>query len=268
MSVEADIAPASIDARLFVSAVGKALKVLEVFNGTSEPLSLKEISERTRLGRSATQRQLYTLKMLGYLLQDKKTARFRVSLKAIRLANSYLISDELLRFSLPYLIEANKVSEQTINIYRRDDLSLILVQRVAGQQILNPTVTIGSSFPLFATAPGRVLLAYSSDEEVLDVLKRSDMRPLTPYTNATVESVMRKIADARKNGYALLDQEAVMGNLSVAAPIFDRDKAAVAAVSLSGPAAKSTVEEFEKQFAPIVTLTARSITIASGGIMP
>src|SRR5690606_2650520 len=130
----------------------------------------------------------------GYLIQEPKTARFKVSLKTIKLANSYLISDELLKFSLPYLIETNKITDQTVNLYRPDDLSLILVQRVSGQQILNPTVTIGSDFPLYATAPGRTILAHVPENQVMDTLRRSNMRQITPYTSWTIPTVLEKIA--------------------------------------------------------------------------
>jgi IclR family pca regulon transcriptional regulator len=94
------------------------------------------------------------------------------------------------------------------------------------------------------------------------------MQALTPYTSVTAERVMDKILEARARGYASLDQEAVIGNLSIATPVFDRSRSAVAALGISGAAAKFSITEFEREFAAVLRLTAHAITTASGGLMP
>ncbi len=54
-------AEAPVDPRLFVASVEKALRVLGVFDREHPRLTLAEIAARTALGRSATQRFVYTL---------------------------------------------------------------------------------------------------------------------------------------------------------------------------------------------------------------
>ncbi len=229
---------------------------------------MKEIAERTNIGKSAAQRYLYSLKYLGYVEQDPKTFRYSISVKILNLSNSYLINDKVVRFSLPYLIEASNITGLTINLFRRDDQDLILVHRVSGQQILNTAITIGARFPIYATAPGRAMLSYLPREEVEDFLAKAEMRKLTARTLSTAEEVFARIEEASRFGYAIVEGEAIQGNISIGAAIHDRNGAAIAAISITGDAGQFDREQFESRFASTAIQTVRAITAASGGRLP
>lgn len=257
-----------LDERLFVSATSKTLSVLEAFCGSTEKLSLKEVVERTDIGKSAAQRYLYTLKNLGYVEQNPKTLRYSISVKILNLSNSYLINDKIVKFSIPYLIEASNITGMTVNLFRPDGRDLILVHRVSGQKILNTAITIGARFPIYATAPGRAILSYRPRNEVKDFLAKAEMKKLTTRTLSTVEDVMARVDEASRVGYAVAEGEAIQGNISIGAAIHDRNGTAIAAISITGDAGQFDKGQFESKFASTAIQTVRAITDASGGRFP
>jgi len=259
---------AGLDDRLFVSAAGKTLSVLEAFCGSTEQLSLKEIAERTKIGKSAAQRYIYSLKSLGYIEQNPKTARYSISVKILNLTNAYILNDKIIRFSIPYLIEARNITKLTVNLFRLDGEEIILAHRVSGQEILNTAITIGARFPVYATAPGRAMLSYLPPDEMRSILAKVEMKQLTACTLTRMDEVIARVEQARRLGYAVVAGEAIQGNISIGAAIHDRNGAPIAAISITTDAGQFSHTAFEARFASTAIQTVRAITAASGGRLP
>lgn len=259
---------AGLDDRLFVSAAGKTLSVLEAFCGSTEQLSLKEIAERTKIGKSAAQRYIYSLKSLGYIEQNPKTSRYSISVKILNLTNAYILNDKIIRFSIPYLIEARNITKLTVNLFRLDGEEIILAHRVSGQEILNTAITIGARFPVYATAPGRAMLSYLPPDEMRSILAKVEMKQITACTLTRMDEVIARVEQARRLGYAVVAGEAIQGNISIGAAIHDRNGAPIAAISITTDAGQFSHAEFEARFASTAIQTVRAITAASGGRLP
>jgi DNA-binding IclR family transcriptional regulator len=63
------------------------------------------------------------------------------------------------------------------------------------------------------------------------------------YTHKTItskEALMKALERVRRRGYAIDDQEIEIGVRCVGAPIFDENRRAIAAVSVSGPTSRIT----------------------------
>jgi DNA-binding IclR family transcriptional regulator len=63
-------------------------------------------------------------------------------------------------------------------------------------------------------------------------------RPLPPLTQATLvtrASLQRALEDVRKHAYASEREEAIIGEASIAAPIFDRRNEPTGAIGVAGP---------------------------------
>ena len=89
------------------------------------------------------------------------------------------------------------------------------------------------------------------------------MRPLTPMTITAPEQVLARIDAARKAGYAWCDQECYRGDLTIGAPILGDDGRPIAAVNISGPTSRWTLDELRSKLSPVLIETARA---ASSGL--
>jgi len=260
-----DANSAAIDKRLFVGGVEKALRVLRVFYAQPGPQSLTDVANATGLGRSAAQRFLYTLKALGYLRQNPATRRFTLSPRVLDLGYAYLRNDYLIDKAFPYLLEASKHTDETVNLTELDDTEVIYVSRLPSRNIITADIVIGQRLPAFCTAPGRAMLAGLPQDKAIDVIARSDRKQRTELTVTDPDELIDQLEVIRQKGYAISNQETFIGDLSVAAPVRNHMGEVAAAVNIAVPHPRWSVDRAELTLPPVVIETARAITKALGG---
>ncbi|MNR41716.1 Pectin degradation repressor protein KdgR [compost metagenome] len=89
--------------------------------------------------------------------------------------------------------------------------------------------------PAYVTAMGKLLLSAMEDEQVLELYEEGSYKPYTPNTVQTGKQLLEQLRIARENGYAIDQEEAVLGFCCLAMPILDRNGVRIAAVSCSMP---------------------------------
>lgn len=252
------------DERLFVAAVEKACKVLHAFYKGPGSLSLTEVIGTTGLGKSAVQRYLHTLVCLGYLRQDRSTRRYALAPKVLDLTYAYLRHDSFLEKAFPYLLEASKRTNETVNLTELDDTDILYVSRFPSRKVISVDIVLGARLPAFCTAPGRVMLAQMDEAAVSDILDRSNLVARTPHTETDRGRLLQLLRRIREQGYAISNQETFIGDISTAAPITNHNGQVVAAVNIAVPAPRWSPRQVERKLTPIVIETARAISKALG----
>jgi IclR family pca regulon transcriptional regulator len=127
------------------------------------------------------------------------------------------------------------------------------------------SINVGTRFPAYATSMGRVLLAEHPDLD--GYLARVELLALSPRTVTSADALRAELANVRRQGWALVDQELEEGLRSVAAPIRDRSGTVVAAMNLSAHASRMTIEAARRTLVPPLLATAARIEadLASAG---
>ncbi|TVR09295.1 MAG: IclR family transcriptional regulator [Salinarimonadaceae bacterium] len=250
----------SSEAAWFVSSVEKAFLILRAFEAHERSLSLTEIAEITQLDKSSVQRFTYTLAALGYLHKDKDARRYTISPKIMSLGMIYLRTDPIVVRARHVLYELNKSLEVTSNLAELDGTDVIYVVRFPSRKTVTVDVVLGMRRPAFCMASGRAILATRSDDEVRDILERSNRVAYTAHTKTDISEIMDEIHKTRARGYALTEQETVMGDISVAAPVRRPDGTCTAAINFSVSTADWDAERAVKQFSPVVIEAARAVS--------
>jgi len=88
--------------------------------------------------------------------------------------------------------------------------------------------------PAYCTSLGKAILAWMSREELDTYLKHTRLVSYTPNTITDKGRLRQDLKLTRQRGYSLDRQEFVIGIACMGAPIFDHNKRAVAAISISG----------------------------------
>ena len=117
---------------------------------------------------------------------------------------------------------------------------------------------VGSSLPAHATATGKVLLAHLPADDLAALLRQPPVQ-LTEATITDAGHLRTQLEQIRRQGYAITSGELEPGFVAVAAPLFDRERQAVAAISIGGPAVRITPDRLPA-IAALVQLTARQIS--------
>ncbi|UPK33815.1 helix-turn-helix domain-containing protein [Bradyrhizobium sp. 186] len=245
---------------LFVGSTEKAFQVLHAFDGPQRYMTLADIARAAGLDRSAAQRLVYTLETLGYLKRIEGTRNYGLTSKVLQFSHSYLKANDLIDRASPYLLDISRNLGETCNLHELDGHEIVFVARFPGQHLINIDIVIGSRLPTFFTASGTAILSALPEEERLDLLKRTPLAPLTPFTVIDPKALLERVRVAARRGYAVIMNETVMGDISVAAPIIDEHGRAVAAINISVPTTRWTRERAEAELAQHVHVAATSIS--------
>jgi DNA-binding IclR family transcriptional regulator len=118
---------------------------------------------------------------------------------------------------------------------------------------------VGAVLPMHATALGKAVLAYLAEPERKDVID-AGLPKLTGRTISSVQSLGRELDGVRERGYAVEREEAVLGEVGVAAAIFGRNAEVVGGIGVAGPSERLNGRARESKVATAVGEAARSIS--------
>jgi len=98
-----------------------------------------------------------------------------------------------------------------------------------------------------------------------EIIRATSLQPITQMTETDPKLLLQRIDEAARQGFAIVQNQTVIGDLSVAAAITDHQGAPIGAINVSVPSTRWTVEKAEEQLLPHVLLAATSISRAKGG---
>jgi IclR family acetate operon transcriptional repressor len=99
---------------------------------------------------------------------------------------------------------------------------------------------VGSMRPLYATAAGRVLLAFVEPEWLKEYLAKTKLKKLTPLTISSRAALVKALDRIRENRIEVSIGNLILESGSVAVPVFGADGKVVAAFGLLRPRAGSS----------------------------
>src|SRR6185312_13350906 len=94
---------------------------------------------------------------------------------------------------------------------------VLYIDKISGRYSSPVATQIGTRKPMYCTALGKAILAFSPPELLASLLRE----PLTRYTAHTIstpEALLRELAEVRKAGVAYDREEYTLGITCVAAP--------------------------------------------------
>lgn len=258
---------ADSDPRLFILSVEKAMRVLYAFDDADRALPVSAIAKKTGFGRSATQRLVYTLERLRYIRRDPVTRAYSLTPRVLDFARSYLGTDPLVAIALRHLAAINDQCGEAVSLTENDDTENIVVARVACRHpiSINSSV-IGTRFPAFCSAPGRAILAFLPEEQALDIIDRSSLRPLTAHTIVDRERLIDVLAEIRETGFTIAEQEIFLGAISVAVPVLDATGRPMGAVNCMVPIARWPRDKAVAELVPIIRQAAYELSRSLGSL--
>src|SRR5262249_54936099 len=130
---------------------------------------------------------------------------------------------------------------ETVNLGILDGHQVLYVDVMQSTHTFRLASEVGSRRPLHCTSLGKAMAAYLPAQELQDLLKSIKLERLTPKTIVQRSKFEKDLVRVRQRGYAVDDEEAVLGARCVAAPIADESGKVVAGLSVSGPVTRITL---------------------------
>jgi IclR family acetate operon transcriptional repressor len=236
-----------------IQSVRRAVSLLKAFDTQATELGVSELSRRVKLHKSTVSRLLATLEQEGLLERVPETDKYRLGFEFVRLAGLVTHFGDVRMAARPALVRLAESSRETVNLAVRDGDGVINVDQITGPHMVRDTNWVGRRTPLNCVANGKALLAFQPPAEIEHILAG----PLPRFTERTIadpQALLAELMLTRERGYAIAVGEIEEGLNAVAAPIYDSTGAVVAAVSVSGPSYRVTVD----RLAALGALTVRA----------
>jgi DNA-binding IclR family transcriptional regulator len=128
----------------------------------------------------------------------------------------------------------------------RDGNRSVNVQVIEGRGMLRISGALGQGFPLHASAPGKIFLAF--EPSLLERVSRHPLPALTRTTITTTTSLRQEIKRIRQQGLALNREELARGLTGIAAPVFDHAATCVAAMGILVPVSTCRAQALTERF--------------------
>lgn len=233
----------------------KVFQVLETLC-MDNPAGVAELSSRLAVKRSSMHRFLSVLTHQGYVEKNANTGKYCATLKVFQLGVSVRNKLSLIHLARPYMEELGRKFHETINLSLFIENSVVVIDRVESLETLRIDHGIGRRLPAYCTALGKVFLANLAKEELEKYCEAQKLQAFTKRTVTSSKELKRDLKSVREEGFAIDDREVDDGIRCISAPIRDGSGKVVAAISISGPSTRVTLQRLKSFKRPIINLTA------------
>ncbi|MFO1286583.1 MAG: IclR family transcriptional regulator C-terminal domain-containing protein [Rubrivivax sp.] len=131
--------------------------------------------------------------------------------------------------------------------------------RFASVHAVSVDLHVGSRLPASAPAAGRAILSRLDPAEAQARLKSARRSAMTARTVTDLAGLRALLERAREDGYALNDQEAFVGDISVAAPLLDTHGQPVGAINIAVPSPRWQLNDVLARLVPALLKTAAAV---------
>ena len=229
-----------------IQSVDRALLIIEVFEGNNRELSLSQIARELNLNKSTVFGLVNTLKNRGYLEQNPENARYKLGIKLFKLGSMVEASLDVRDVAKPFLKLLSEKYRETVHLCLYVKNEVIYIDKVDGPGSMRMYSQMGKAAPFHCTGVGKAVLSFLDDQTMNQIMQSHNFKIFTPNTIATPEALLKEIDKIRHTGYCIDNEEIEIGLRCVAAPIFNRKREVVGALSIAGPAARILHQDEDK----------------------
>lgn len=239
-----------------IESIDKALDILEFLSKNEQEIGISEISKKLNMGLSTVHRILSTLKSRDFIIQNHKTAKYRLSIKLFELGCKVQNSKNLIKTINPYLRKLSKLTNETANLAILEDKEVVYLDTIESSETLRTGIVPGTRTIAHCTALGKALLAYLPNSEFVQLYRNdNNIISLTKNSISSKDELKKELRKVKENGYALDREESIEGINCVGAPILNQQGEPVAAISITGPASRFTMDKIENAKNELIMLS-------------
>lgn len=220
--------------RARLSSLTTAIRLLKAFTNEERELGISDLAKRLGVAKSTVHRLASTLTSEGLLEQNPETDRYRLGVTLFTLGALVRRRMDISAEAKVHLINLRSEVEENVRLAILDGAQTVYMHDYESVHPVRLRAQTGQSKPAFCTAEGLVLLTGRSDAEI-DAVLAAGTPAQTPRTMTDPREIRARIAEARRSGYAIEDEESEIGMRAIAAPIRSAEGRVIAAVAVAGP---------------------------------
>ena len=249
---------ARVRRRSSIQSIDRAAAILRTLASGPRRLGVSELADRLGLARPTVHGLLQTLQSHGFVEQDRNSDKYQLGPGLLQLGYSYLDLNELRARSVAQADRLASRCGSAVRVGVMHGDSVVVVHHVFRPDATFGVPEVGLQLPLYASALGKAILAFSPGQLLEDLLAE----PLPRLTKRTLAGpeLRRDLESVREHAIATERDEAVLGESSVAGPIFDHAGNPAGAIAVVDATERLYGRSLAKGVTAAVTEAARAIS--------
>ncbi|PYV90517.1 MAG: IclR family transcriptional regulator [Acidobacteria bacterium] len=242
-----------------VRALERGFAILEELARSQNGMTVSELARKLALPKSTAHCLLLTLERCGYLHRNEQEGRFMFGLKLVSLGNMALSRIRLRQQALPYLNALMQKTRLTVHMAILEQNEAVLVEKLEAPDPTKISTWVGKRMDAHCTAVGKAIIAHLTESELDRLIQEHGLPRHNDYTIASSKKLRDQLAQVRRVGYSLDDEEDEIGFRAIGAPLFDSSRKVVGSISVCGTT-EQIVPENESFLSEKVKETAAAIS--------
>ena len=216
-----------------IQSLERAFEILRLFKKHDE-IGISEIAQSVNLSKSTAFGLVNTLVKIGFLEKDADSKKYRLGMELFELGTLVENRMDIKKTAQPYCVMLSQKYCLTVHLAANKNGEVLYIDKYDQPDFFIMYSQVGQTAPMTCTGLGKAMLAFE-DENYLQKYIFSKPFPVKNENSIADEETLRKIlADIKNKGYACDNGEISNVIKCYAAPIFNRHKKPIAAISVSG----------------------------------
>lgn len=203
----------------FAPSVKKAFEIIQTIADSTAGLGVSELSKQLKMSKSTVHGITSALEDLGVLARGTLHKKYTIGYALLELnRKSYnrMALRDIARTPMERLME--KVGETVfLGVMNGDHITILDV--VESHHAMKITSPPGTRLPLLAGATGKVFLGQIEGRKANEILRQIGSKRFTSKSVTDPKKYLKEVEEAKANGYAIDDEEYLLGVRAVASAI-------------------------------------------------
>lgn len=200
-------------------SVKKAFAILSAISASRDGLGVSELARDLDMAKSTVHGMTSALEEVGAVMRDPHTKRFKLGFTLFEVGRSAYSQIDLKTSARPVMEELMENTQTSVflGILNWDHVSVLDI--VESRQDFKITAPVGTSIPLLAGAVGKAFLSSMDDEHAVKIVQSKGLPRFTKKSIVDPDSYFQELKKVRQKGYAVDDEEYILGVRAVASPL-------------------------------------------------
>ncbi|MEN9539297.1 MAG: hypothetical protein RLZZ126_1532 [Pseudomonadota bacterium] len=242
-----------------IQVIERMFSLIDVLAEREEPVSLKDLAERTGLHPSTTHRILNDL-AVGRFVDRPQAGNYRLGIRLLELGNLVKGRLNVRDAALEPMRALHRQIQQPVNLSLRQGDEIVYIERAyserSGMQVVR---AVGGRAPLHLTSVGKLFLSADDATRLRAYATRTGLAGHTKNSITQLPVLERELGRVRQYGNAYDNEELELGVRCMAVGVYDDQSKLVAGLSISAPA-----ERLEDAWLPKLQMAAAEISATLG----
>lgn len=242
-----------------IQSVERAALILKQLGSAGGRLGVTELSERLGLAKATIYGLLRALEVHDLVEQDAETGKYRLGPALLQLGNAFLDGNELRARSLLWAENLAMRAQEAVLVGVLYGGNVLVVHHVFRPDNSVQLLEVGAAIPWHACALGKAIVGFADQAIQTQALALPHQR-LTGQTVVEPAALGAELERVRREGVAIEDQEAIVGDAGIAAPVFDNRGIVVGAIGVTGPVERLLPDEQQPAVQQLVREASRALS--------